>query len=272
MKKRIKEYIDLIFADAPDCARTREMKEEMYANVCDRYDDLVREGKSESAAYNISISGIGDISELIESIKAEHGDKSDVEEAENPYSNNKKERIFTSEEKAEIEKYRVRKGIMNSIAIALYILCWVPLVIISTVSEAMGGSENVSGVVGILVMMLMIAAATVLMVMQSSIKPLYLRGVKFSETDDDDDDDDDDDAPKNKKAKKIKNPVLRAISGALWTVTVVVFLLLGFLLEAWHPGWIVFLITTAVDNIIESIFELKGKKYVLIQAKAEQDE
>ena len=45
MKNRIKDYIDLIFADAPGCARTREMKEEMYANVCDRYDDLIREGE-----------------------------------------------------------------------------------------------------------------------------------------------------------------------------------------------------------------------------------
>ena len=62
MKNKIKDYIDLIFADAPDCARTREMKEEMYANVCDRYDDLIREGKSEAAAYNASIAGIGDIS------------------------------------------------------------------------------------------------------------------------------------------------------------------------------------------------------------------
>ena len=66
MKNRIKDYIDLIFADAPDCARTREMKEEMYANVCDRYDDLIREGKSEAAAYYASIAGIGDISELID--------------------------------------------------------------------------------------------------------------------------------------------------------------------------------------------------------------
>ena len=50
MKTKIREYIELIFADAPDCAQTREIKEEMYANVCDRYEDLIKDGKSESAA------------------------------------------------------------------------------------------------------------------------------------------------------------------------------------------------------------------------------
>ena len=80
MKERIKEYIDLIFAEAPECAKTREMKEEMFANVSERYDDLINEGKSEAVAYNICISGIGDISELIEDIKREHGDRAAAEE------------------------------------------------------------------------------------------------------------------------------------------------------------------------------------------------
>ena len=84
--------------------------------------------------------------------------------------------------------------------------------------------------------------------------------------DDDDDDDDDEDDEDNKKSKKKnvkrRNPALQAISSLLWTLTVVVYLLLGFLLGAWHPGWIVFIITVAVDNIVEAIFELAGKKYI----------
>jgi hypothetical protein len=169
----------------------------MYANVCDRYDDLVREGKSESAAYNISISGIGDISELIEEIKGEQGDKYDFDDS--TCSTSRSTRVFTAEEKKEIEKYQVRRGVMNSVAIALYILCWVPVVWFSSFGEYFGGHGDVMSVIGVTGMMIMIAAATVLMVMKSSIKPLCLKGIKSF-----DDEDDDDEEKKAKKTKKEK--------------------------------------------------------------------
>ena len=251
MKNKIKDYIDLIFADAPECRRTEEMKEEMYANVCDRYEDLIKEGKSEAAAYNISISGIGDISDLIDSIRREQGG-----DMRNPYESNegeKCERVFTMAEKEEIAKYRMRSGIMQSIAIALYILCWVPLVIITSVMSMSGGAnEEIGGIIGLVVMMIMIAAATVLLIFKSSIKPLCLKGI----------DDDDLDEEKKKKEKKRKNAVLNAITSCLWGLTVLGYLVIGFLWGLWHPGWIVFIITAALENIVEAIFEIAGKKYI----------
>ncbi len=268
MKNKIKDYIDLIFADATECAKKREMKEEMYANVSDRYDDLINEGKSEAAAYNISISGIGDISELIDSINKEYGEKSEQyaqsaqpEDDFNPYSNGKyaKRREFTDKEKAEIEKYRTRRGIMNSAAIVLYILCWVPLVAITVITESMGGDSDVAATVGICIMMVMVAVATVLMVMKSSIKPICLRGVSNSELDEDDEDDDED---QPKKSKRRKNPALTAINGAVWTLTIVAYFVISFLSGAWHLTWLMFLIAAAVENIISAVFELCGKKYL----------
>ena len=244
MKDKLRDYIDLIFADAPDCKRTRELKEEFYSNICDKYDDLIQEGKSESAAYNISVAGVGDISDLIDSIKRENGGymESGFEKAAN-------EPVFTAEEKAEIEKYRARSGIMTSIAVALYILCWVPLVLLSTLSD-FGGNADAWSTVGLVIMMLMIAAATGLLVLKSAFKPLCLKG----ERDLDDDDD--------SREKKSKNPILNTITGALWVLTVLAYLLLGFSFGLWHPGWMIFLISTAIENIIEAIFEILGKKYL----------
>ena len=260
MKNKIKDYIDLIFADAPDCARTREMKEEMYANVCDRYDDLLREGKSEAAAYNASIAGIGDISELIDSIKSEQGEQHDKkEENSNPYATGEyaQRRNFTEEEKAEIKRYRVRSSVMNAVAVSMYILCWVPLVLIAVFFEKFGLSDKIGGVIGLTVMMLFIAIATALMIIKSSTKPLCLKGIKDSELDGDDDDD----SKASHRGKK-KNPILSAITGALCLLTVCAYLAVSFYSGAWHLTWLIFLITTAVDNIIEAIFEICGKRYI----------
>ena len=273
VKNKIKDYIELIFADAPDCKQTRELKEEMYHNVCDKYDDLVREGKSETAAYNASIAGIGDISELIDKIREENGYSGNGRFG-NPYSANgayqntsndfdtyapesEPVRQFSAEEKEQIRKYRLRRGILNSVAVAMYITCWVPLIIIAP----MGLFGALSGVIGIAILMLMVAGATAMMIMKSAIKPECLRGVKELE----DDDDEDDIALKargGKRARRVKNPILRAISAVMWPITIIVYLGVSFLSGAWHITWMIFLISTAIEGIVESIFELCGKKYV----------
>ncbi len=272
MKNKIKDYIDLIFADAPDCKETRDLKAEMYNNVCDRFDDLVKEGMSEASAYNKSISGIGDVSELIEEIRRENSskgsadasvDKEEINLDDVPKARNRRE--FTPKEQEEIQKYRVRRGLLNSIAIALYILCWIPLVVLAEYAGEAGGT------IGIVVMMIMVAAATGMMIMKSSMKPLCLRGVKDIDVDDDDDedeDDDDDDEEDNRKkrsrkkrAKRYQNPVLKSIKSAVGIIMVVAYFVISFASGAWHITWVIFLINAAFDNILDAIFELSGKKY-----------
>ena len=178
MKNKIKDYIDLIFADAPDCQRTREIKNEMYANVCDRYDELLREGKNEAEAYNASIAGIGDISELIDSIKSEQCERG------GEYSNSntvlETERHFTDEEKEEIKKYRARSNMLNAIAVSLYSICWFPLVIISVLFAKFGDNSELGGAIGFALMMLFIATATVLKRLISSTKPSCLKEINQS--------------------------------------------------------------------------------------------
>ena len=248
MKKKLRDYIDMIFADAPDCRRTKELKEEMYANVCDKYDDLIAEGKSEAAAYNISVSSIGDISELIDSIREEEYGHFDM-----PFDGEQTQ-TYTDEETRQIERYRVRSGIMTSIAVALYILCWIPLVLIASILEMNGKSSEAGGIIGIVVMMIMIAVATVLMILKSSLKPLCLKGkLDSKQYSGEGSDDGETESPKGADRK---NPVLIVITSVLWGLTVVGYLLIGIFMGLWHPGWMVFLIAVALENIIEAIFSL----------------
>ena len=86
---------------------------------------------------------------------------------------------------------------MSSIGVAFYILCWVPLVVLASIAEICGWNEDVAATLGLVIMMLMIAAATVLMIIKSNIKPMCLKGVNssvYSDDGDDDDEDDDDDS------------------------------------------------------------------------------
>ena len=252
MKAKLKDYIDTIFSDAPQTYRAYELKEEMYTDLCEKYDDLMAEGRSPASAYHAVISGVGDISELIEELKKEapgytepspNGVESET--VEQP----KAERFYTAEERETIRKYRSRGAVMTALSVAMYILCWVPLVLLG----ALSGNDGMGGAIGLGIMFLMIAAATALNIIHGMTKPECMREEpKRAEEDDDDDDE--------KKPQKNggRHPVYKAISGALWSLTVVVYLGVSFLTGAWHITWLIFLIVTAIDNIIKACFDLRS--------------
>ena len=104
MNEKLRHYIDDLFANAPSTVRAVELKEEMYQNLMDKYNDLINEGKSEESAYNIAVASIGDVDSLIGALNSE----------KNPVS----------------EKSRRRSAIFVAIAIGLYILSPVPVILI----------------------------------------------------------------------------------------------------------------------------------------------
>ena len=69
MENRIRKHIEGIFAGAPKTAKTRDLMEEMIVNVIERYHDMRDGGMSDEDAYRAAITGIGDVSELIGSLK-----------------------------------------------------------------------------------------------------------------------------------------------------------------------------------------------------------
>ena len=69
MENKLRAYMDHLFQDVPNTKKTVEVKEEILQNIVDKYHDLVAEGKSEEAAYNIAIASIGDLDELLASLK-----------------------------------------------------------------------------------------------------------------------------------------------------------------------------------------------------------
>ena len=66
MKDRLVQYVNQLFAGTPG---NDDIRQEILQNTLDRYDDLIAQGKSPEAAYQLAISGIGDINEIFSNSK-----------------------------------------------------------------------------------------------------------------------------------------------------------------------------------------------------------
>ena len=110
MENKLRAYMDHLFQDVPNTKKAVEVKEEILQNIVDKYHDLVAEGKSEEAAYNIAIASIGDLDELLASLK-DSSQMPNQMDSENYMA------------------WRKKSAIRISVAIMLYILCVTPPII-----------------------------------------------------------------------------------------------------------------------------------------------
>lgn len=135
MTGKIRAYLEHEFSAAPKTKKILELKEELFTNLTDRYNDELNSGKSETEAYSTVIAGIGDITELIDSIREEQ-----------PLM-------------GPTEKERKRNALCISLAVVLYIIT-IPLFLVATVNF-----DN--PILGIFLMFTIAAVATGLLIYNS---------------------------------------------------------------------------------------------------------
>ena len=71
MSTRLRTYVDTLFEDAPTAPHIYDLKEELLANLEEKFEDLLAAGYSEEDAYASVISGLGDAESLIASLSVE---------------------------------------------------------------------------------------------------------------------------------------------------------------------------------------------------------
>lgn len=214
MREQLMQYIDLLFAGMKNC---EDMKQEILQNTLDRYDDLIAEGKVPEAAYRLAISGIGDINEILGTVQAASPVYAPPKAAEN---------------KPEPEKQKK----LRATAIALYILCPVPLVLMSELGAA---------TVGLCGLLFLVAIATAFMIMSGK-------------KDSDEADSEDEDAEESSLSPQQK--LKKTIQDAIGILGLVVYLLVSFATRAWYITWLIFLITAALSALFKAIWDLKEAK------------
>lgn len=220
MEDKLRAHMDYLFREIPTTKKSVELKEEILQNLIDKYHDLIAEGKSEEAAYNIAIASVGDISELLESLK-------EGATAPDPVTT------------MEYRQWKKRSSVLIPIAVMLYILCVTPPII----SEAL----DLNDAIGACGMFFIIGIATAIIIFNNMSKPIMdkldntiINEFKEWKTNQEE----------HKRARK-------AINSALWTIIVVLYFLISFSTGAWYITWVIFLIGAAAENIIKAIFELR---------------
>lgn len=208
MNEKLRNYIDALFEKAPKTVRAVELKEEMFQNLTDKYNDLIAQGKSEEAAYNIAVASIGDVDSLIAGLSGERN--------------------------VESEEGRKRSALLTAIAVALYITCAVPVILLQNT-------------VGVMLLLVFVATATGLLIYNDVTRKKYVKA----------DDTMVEEFKEWKQNSRQKDQAANAVIGSLWLIAVCVYMLVSFATGAWHLTWIIFLITAAVASIIKGIFMLK---------------
>lgn len=260
MKSKLKDHVDLLFADAegraPSDRGLAALKKSILSELYERYDALIADGKTPTAAYSIAVAELGDITERLETVCAASGAGGEETEKQSGFCG----RALTSDEQETVRKYRKRASLLSSVSVALYILCWVPLVALGALLDDIGG------ILGLVIMFLMIAAATAMNVYKGMSRPSFDGTTQWERDgekehgdgdDDGDDDGDEDPAASGRQPRPRRSPVYGAVSGVLWALTLGAYLLCSFMTGAWHITWMIFLIATALDNVIKAIFDLR---------------
>ncbi len=204
MRQQLIQYVDLLFAGAPQAA---DIRQEILQNTLDRYDDLIAQGKSPEAAYSLAISGIGDISELLGDTAAAQTAVNTVTHGAAPFW----------------------KKLLRIIAICLYILCPIPLFVLSEL-----GMETI-GLCGLLAI---VAVATAMMIISSSEKKTEDASKEVPLT----------------PQQELRNSVQTGIN----TIGFVLYFVLSFLTQAWWITWLIFPIMGAVNGLVKACMDLKG--------------
>lgn len=140
MEEKLKKYVESMFEDAPKSKKANELKEEITANLIEKYLDLKGKANSEEDSYNMAIASIGNIGELIEKLK--------------------KDDVLNYTSNVEVKK---KSALLIAIAVGLYICSFIPMILLDEINNNLGA----------VLMFLFWGVATALLVYNGASKPKY---------------------------------------------------------------------------------------------------
>lgn len=230
---QIKNYVEAMFSSLPKTKEVVEMKVNIIENMEEKFKELLNEGKNENEAIGIVISQFGNIDELKKELGIDDfNNKINVpshNSSINNLNNNNNEKL-----KKEYYDFKKKTPLFYTIAVMLYILA--PLFFL--VSDNMAGEDSIFSYI---LFFSLIAIATGIFVYFGSRNNQYAKMLGIQNISDDNDD---------------NNP----FNGFVFTIATAIFLILGFTKNLWHPGWIIFIIASAITTLLDYFYKNKKTK------------
>lgn len=237
MKQQLQAYIQSLFRGAALTIQNAELKEEIMQNTLEHFDDLLAEGKSEQEAYDLAVSGIGDVSQLIEREQTlddlmhaappapqapgvcEMLDEDHAPEAE------KREPKRTQEAPAADDAPKMYGVVSKAASASMISALWMLVTVAYFLLSFRTGAWHVTWIIFI------VGASINCMI--SAWLAAQKKGFWASRG---------------------------GVQGAMWTLMTAAYFLISFMTGAWHVTWLVFLIAVAFGAIINAVYDLEKEK------------
>lgn len=217
--EKIRNYINELFEKTPKTKKVVDFKEELIADLQEKYEDLIENGKSEKEAYKEVIVGIGDIDELLINF-----DKSNSE-------------IINFEET--MIKHKRKSAAVVSLSVGLYILSVITIIVLTEL--------NVPDFVSVSSFLTIAAIPTCILIYH------YMSIPKYEKLDDTMIEE----FKEWKLERNKKHQLTKSILSIYWSFIVLIYFIISFVWGIWHISWLIFIIGGIVENIIEIMFDMK---------------
>ena len=134
MNHKIESYVGALFADVPRTKKAQELKEELLGNMQERYEDYLRQGRTDTEAYSLTVASMGDVDEMLSQVAPDE------------------------DFRQQAQYYRRRRARNTAIAVATYIL-GAALVVASGLAQR----ESIQ-ILSVVVLLILAAGATALLI------------------------------------------------------------------------------------------------------------
>ena len=219
MNTKIKNFVEVLFGDIPRTKKAIELKEEILANLNDRYEEAIAEGKGDNQAYTDAIASLGDVDAMLDELRLD------------------------KDLKRQIDHYKKRNAMITAISVIMYILGGAILI----VSDEFG--IDTFGLVG---MLCLAAIATGLLIYSHMSVPydvsVYLKSPETNV---------EDDWATRQYNNTQMGRLFSSLMSLYWTMVVVFYFIYSFTTMNWHISWLIWIIAPVLSKIIRIVFEMR---------------
>lgn len=220
MNTKITNYVNVLFAEVPRSKRASELKEELLSNMSERFEDYIAQGKTETQAYSLVVSNMGDLDALLEEV------------------------MPNADFKKEAQNYRTRNAKNTAIGVSMYILGAAILIGFAGIGEYLG-LEDAFAMLGVVILLVLAAIATGLIVYTHMSTPQEYKDYDQQEQ------------KERRLYATTGGKVFESLMSIYWLIVTLIYLAISFFTGKWGTTWMIWVLAGILSEIIKVIFEMR---------------